>query len=346
MVTEEIHLNKALEQNLISVLETDLGEYIVQLEDSRPYHIITPIMNKSKEDVAELFTQKFGLPPNSSPAYITNYVREKLRQEYLTADIGVTGGNFLVADTGGVVVTENEGNARLCTAYPKVHIAIVGIEKMIPSIDHLELFLPLLSTFGTGQELTVYNTIYHGPRKAEEIDGPNEMYVILLDNGRTKILADTRQRESLYCIRCGACLNTCPVYKTIGGHAYGSTYSGPIGKVITPNLEDKEKFGHLSNASSLCGACTKACPVNINLHELILFNRNDEQKKGLKDKNETRIWSVWSRVMQSRWMMNVPASWKNFAIQYFFKSPWGERRDLPVVQSKSFNKMWKNGEIK
>lgn len=343
MVTEEIHLNKALEEAGVEVLETDLGEYIVQLEDSTPYHIITPIMHKSKEDVAALYHERFGLPPHSTPEVIAGYTRQLLREKYVQADIGVTGVNFLLADTGGVVLCENEGNGRMSTTFPKVHIAIAGIEKMLPSLYHLEIFLPLLGTFGTGQRTTVYTSIFHGPRQAGETDGPEEMYVILLDNNRTSILADTRQRESLYCIRCGACLNVCPVYRNIGGHAYGTIYSGPIGKVISPMLLGREEAGHLPEASSLCGACTATCPVNINLHELLLDHRHKNVEAGLKDK-EQRVWKVWRMAMMNRSYMNVPSYFKNFFLKYFFKSAWGERRELPEIGT-SFNKMWKQGKV-
>lgn len=345
MVTEEIHLNKHLEKAGISVLETDLGEYIVQLEDSTPYHIVTPIMHKSRQDVAKLFNEKFDLPESSTPEQIARYVREKLREQFVQAEMGITGANFLIADTGGIALTENEGNARMTTTFPKVHVAIAGIEKILPSYQHLDLFWPLLASYGTGQWLTVYNTILHGPKAAGEKDGPEHMYVILLDNGRTNIIANPRQRESLYCIRCGACLNACPVYKTIGGHTYDTTYQGPIGKVISPNLYGKKEYAHLSNASSLCGNCTANCPVHINLHELILDNRHEEMKDGLKPRAETFSWSIWQKVMLSRQMMNLPSGFKNFGIRYFFKSAWGERREMPKVAPKSFNKMWRDGEL-
>ena len=225
MVTEEIHLNHALEQNGIESVETDLGEYIQQLDGEAPYHIVTPAMHKSKEDVAKLFAEKLGTPPNLTPKELTLVARNILRKKYVQAEVGVTGANFIISDIGGIAVTENEGNARLSCSFPNTHIVVVGIEKVIPSINDLALFWPLLSTFGTGQQMTVYNTIVTGPRQANEVDGPKEMYVILLDNGRTNILKNPKQRESLYCIRCGACLNACPIYKNVGGHAYGTTYS-------------------------------------------------------------------------------------------------------------------------
>ncbi|MEO6356621.1 MAG: LutB/LldF family L-lactate oxidation iron-sulfur protein, partial [Ferruginibacter sp.] len=293
MVTEEIHLNHALEENGIESVETDLGEYIQQLDGEPPYHIVTPAMHKSKEDVARLFNQKLGTPANYSPEELTQVARKILREKYTQAEIGVTGANFIISDIGAVAVTENEGNARLSCAFPKTHIVVVGIEKMIPSMNDLALFWPLLSTFGTGQTVTVYNTIIAGPRQPNETDGPEEMYVILLDNGRTNILKNPAQRQSLYCIRCGACLNVCPVYKNIGGHAYGTTYSGPIGSVITPNLQGMQDFKHLSYASSLCGACTEVCPIKINLHELLLENRHESVEEGLATIAEKMAWKLW-----------------------------------------------------
>ena len=253
MVTEEIRLNEFLEKHDIESVETDLGEYIQQLDGESPYHIVTPAMHKSKEDVAKLFAEKLGTDPKLNPEQLTLEARARLREKYVQAEVGVTGANFLISDIGGVAVTENEGNARLSCAWPSTHIVVVGIEKMIPSMQDLGLFWPLLATYGTGQWVTVYNSIISGPRQPGETDGPKEMIVILLDNGRTNLLANPKTRESLYCIRCGACLNACPVYKNVGGHTYSTTYSGPIGSVITPHLRELNDWKHLSQASSLCG---------------------------------------------------------------------------------------------
>ena len=341
MVTEEIHLNKALEQNGIESVETDLGEYIQQLDGEAPYHIVTPAMHKNKEDVAKLFHDKLGTPLNFTPEQLTLKAREILREKYVEAEIGVTGANFIVSDIGGIAVTENEGNARLSCAFPKTHIAIVGIEKMIPSITDLGLFWPLLSTFGTGQKVTVYNTIVTGPRQANETDGPDEMYVILLDNGRTNILQNPKTRESLYCIRCGACLNACPVYKNIGGHAYGATYSGPIGSVITPHLQGMADFKHLSYASSLCGNCTEVCAVKINLHELLLENRKESVEEGLTTFSEKMAWKVWKIASLKRGLMNMGnGNLKNKVVNGLFKGWKQHRSDLDFSQ-KTFNEMWK-----
>jgi L-lactate dehydrogenase complex protein LldF len=342
MATEEVHLNSFLAQQGIECVETDLGEYIQQLDGEPPYHIVTPAMHKSKEDVAQLFTEKLGTPPNLTPEELTQVARQNLRQKYLQAEIGITGANFIIADTGAVAVSENEGNARLSTAFPKTHIVLVGIEKVLPSINDLALFWPLLATYGTGQQVTVYNSIFSGPRREGEVDGPDEMYVILMDNGRTNILEDTEAREALYCIRCGSCLNACPVYKNIGGHAYGTTYSGPIGSVITPYLRGMHSYGHLSYASSLCGNCTEVCPVRINLHELLLHNRHKAVEENYTSGGEKMAWFAWKQASLSRRMMNmVGGKMKNIFMKRFFSKAWGEDRELPVFAPKSFNQLWK-----
>jgi L-lactate dehydrogenase complex protein LldF len=341
MVTEEIHLNHALEANGIESVETDLGEYIQQLDGEAPYHIVTPAMHKSKEDVAKLFHEKLGTSIHLTPTQLTQVAREILREKYVQASVGVTGANFIISDIGGIAITENEGNARLSCAFPKTHIVVVGIEKMIPSLTDLALFWPLLSTYGTGQKLTVYNTIVTGPRQPGEADGPEEMYVILLDNGRTNILQNPKQRESLYCIRCGACLNACPVYKNIGGHSYGTTYSGPIGSVITPNLQGMEDFKHLSYASSLCGACTQVCAVKINLHELLLENRHESVEEGLGSFSEKMAWKLWKVASLRRGMMNLGnGTLKNKVVNGLFKG-WQQQRSALNFSQKTFNELWK-----
>src|SRR6476620_1119537 len=304
MVTEEIHLNKHLQEAGIESVETDLGEYIQQLDEEPPYHIVTPAMHKSKEEIAKLFADKFGTSPTLTPEQLTLFARKQLREKYTRAEIGVTGANFIIADIGAIAVSENEGNARLSCAWPKTHIVVVGIEKVIPSIDDLTLFWPLLATFGTGQKVTTYNTIIAGPRQTGETDGPEEMYVILLDNGRTNLLANAKTREALYCIRCGACLNACPVYKNIGGYSYNTTYSGPIGSVITPHLKEMESWKHLSFASSLCGNCTEVCAVKINLHELLLENRRESVESGYTSWGEKIAWKIWRKSSLNRKLMN------------------------------------------
>ena len=341
MVTEEIHLNDFLEKIGIESVETDLGEYIQQLDGEPPYHIVTPAMHKSKEDVASLFAEKLGTDPKLSPEQLTLVARHVLREKYIQAEIGITGANFIIADIGAIAVTENEGNARLSCAWPKTHIVVTGIEKVIPSLTDLSVFWPLLATYGTGQKVTVYSTIVTGPRQENETDGPQDMYVILLDNGRTNILADTKQRESLYCIRCGACLNACPVYKNIGGHTYATAYSGPIGSVITPHLKKMDEWKHLSYASSLCGNCTEVCAVKINLHELLLENRHEAVDEGDSSFAERMGWKMWKQAMlHRRWMDMAGGSTKNRVVNTIIKG-WKEHRGNMKFPKKSFNQLWK-----
>ena len=341
MVTEEIHLNAFLEKQGIESIETDLGEYIQQLDGEPPYHIVTPAMHKSKEDIARLFAEKLGTDPGLTPEQLTLVARDILRAKYQEAEVGVTGANFIISDIGAIAVTENEGNGRLSCSMPKTHIVIVGIEKVIPSMTDLALFWPLLATFGTGQRITSYNTIITGPKQPGETDGPEEMYVVLLDNGRTNILANEKQRESLYCIRCGACLNACPVYKNIGGHTYGTTYSGPIGSVITPNLKEMGDWKHLSYASSLCGNCTEVCAVKINLHELLLDNRHESVKEGNADFSEKMAWKLWQKAMLKRsWMNMANGNMKGWFINKLGKS-WTRHRGKLEFPKKSFNEQWK-----
>ena len=341
MVTEEIHLNDFLEKNGIESVETDLGEYIQQLDNEPPYHIVTPAMHKSKEDIARLFNEKLHCGPNLSAEQLTLVARDKLRNKYIAAEIGITGANFIISDIGGIAVTENEGNARLSCAFPKTHIVVAGIEKVIPSMTDLALFWPLLATYGTGQQITTYNTIVSGPRQPGEPDGPEEMYVILLDNGRTNILDNEKSRESLYCIRCGACLNACPVYKNIGGHAYETTYSGPIGAVITPHLKELGEWKHLSYASSLCGNCTEVCAVKINLHELLLENRHEAVTSGSATWGEKIAWKVWKQASLHRNMMNMGnQKIKNWMVNKAFKG-WTAHRDDLHFSAKTFNELWR-----
>jgi L-lactate dehydrogenase complex protein LldF len=314
----------------------------VQLAGEKPYHIVTPVMHKSKEDIAKLFHEKFNRPKDSTPQQIAAFVRELLRDKFLNAEAGITGANFLIADIGAIALTENEGNGLMSVSFPKVHIAIVGIEKIIPSMKDLDLFWPLLATHGTGQNVTAYNSIISGPRQEDEIDGPEEMYVVLLNNNRTEVLKKVEQRKALSCIRCGACLNTCPIYKNIGGHAYGVTYSGPIGSVITPLMKGFENYGHLSFASSLCGKCSTVCPVNINIHKLLLYNRRDIVNQKITKKNDRTIMFIMTKALTNRWMMDLFGSkWKNYFMNKFVKKLWGPRRELPIFKEKSFKKLWK-----
>ncbi len=346
MVTEEIHLNDFLEANDIESIETDLGEYIQQLDGEPPYHIVTPAMHKSKEDVARLFADKLGCEPGLTPEQLTQVARHKLREKYANAEVGVTGANFLIADTGSIAITENEGNGRLSCALPPVHIVVAGIEKVIPQLQDLAIFWPMLATYGTGQQVTVYNSIISGPRQPGEVDGPTRMVVILLDNGRSRLLADARSREALYCIRCGSCLNACPVYKNIGGHSYETTYSGPIGKVITPWLRGMQPYKHLSYASSLCGNCTEVCPVRINLHELLLHNRHEAVRQGESNLAERLAWKAWKTASLSRTMMNLGnGRLKNRMVNRLFTAWKKQHADLDFAP-KTFNQLWKEQETK
>ncbi len=347
MTTEEIDLNKFLSQGNIESVETDLGEFIVQQAGQRPYHIVTPAMHMSKEDIAGLYHRKFNTDENLTPQELTLYTRKLLREKFIHADMGISGANFLIADTGSIALTENEGNAMLSMSFPKIHIAIAGIEKLIPRLENLGLFWPLLASHGTGQNMTVYNSIISGPRKGKEKDGPEKMYVILLDNGRTRLLAKERQRQALSCIRCGACLNACPVYKNIGGHTYDTTYSGPIGAVITPYMKDLKAYNHLSFASSLCGKCTEVCPVKIPIHQLLLANRDDAVKNGFYTYFDKASINISTKVLSSRKMLDMTGGkMKNFGAGIFVDSVWGPRRELPKFADKSFSKQWreKHGE--
>ncbi len=342
MTTEELHFNEHLENNGIESVETDLGEYIVQLAGEPPYHIVTPAMHKSKHDVAKLFNTKFETPIDSTPEYITDFVRNKLREKYVTADVGVSGANFLVADVGAISLTENEGNGMMSVSFPKIHIVIAGIEKLIPSIKDLPLFLPLLAVHGTGQGITAYNSLISGPKTADEGDGPEKMYVVLIDNKRTELLKHEEQRLSLTCIRCGACLNACPIYKNVGGYTYAATYTGPIGSVITPFFRGFEKYNHLSSACSLCGMCTEVCPVKIELHRLLLKNRNLAVKSNLRPIVEKSLIKSFRIVLNNSKLLDLfPVPIKNFFIGKFFAGLWGKKRNVPIVK-KSFRNMFKN----
>lgn len=277
MVTEEIELVPRLAEHGIDMLETDLGEFVVQVDESHPSHIVTPIMHMTKERVHDLFVEKLGMAPMDGPVdptTMTKFARQHLRQKYLEADFGVTGGNFMIAETGTVVICTNEGNGRLSTSLPRVHIAIVGIEKVVPTWEDFATLVQTLPRASTGQRLTVYTSMFNGPAAAGEGDGPEHYTLILLDNGRSDIYG-TEYTEALACIRCGACLNACPVYQQVGGHAYGTTYPGPIGSVITPLLKGVENATPLPFASSLCGACKSACPVDINIPDMLLMLRRD-----------------------------------------------------------------------
>ena len=349
MTSEEIHLNDALEHAGFEVVESDLGEYIVQLRHEAPYHIVFPAMHLTRGEISELFQKELGTEPTDSPEELTMIARRVLRNKYITADVGITGANFAVAETGMISITENEGNARLTAALPRTMITLLGIEKVLPKLEDLALFLPMLATAGAGQKITCYNSLYSGPRQPGECDGPEEYHVILLDNQRTRLLADQEQRDALHCIRCGACLNVCPIYRNVGGHAYGTTYSGPIGSVITPHLGGLQSWKHLSQASSLCGACTETCPVKIDLHHHLLQNRRNAA-------NEKPIW--WERLAFAGfvYLMNRP---RLYALSLKFGAfaqrfhplvkgrlldpviAWTQTRELPEVAQEPFREYMK-----
>ena len=276
----------------------------MQLRKEAPYHIVFPAMHLTRGEISDLFTKELGSAPTDSPEELTMIARRALRHKYITADVGITGANFAIAETGMISITENEGNARLTAALPKTMITLVGIEKILPRMEDLALFLPMLATAGAGQTITGYNTMYGGPRQPGESDGPEEYHVVLLDNRRTELLADPEQRDALHCIRCGACLNVCPIYRNVGGHTYGTTYSGPIGSVITPHLRGLQDWRHLSYASSLCGACTETCPVKINLHHHLLQNRRNSMQQQ-PNAPEKLAFSAFSYVANSPFLWSL-----------------------------------------
>jgi L-lactate dehydrogenase complex protein LldF len=330
-------------------VENDLGEFIVQLRHEAPYHIVFPSMHLTRGEISELFQRELGSAPTNDPEELTMIARRALRKKFLTADIGITGANFAIAETGMISITENEGNARLTAALPKTMISLLGIEKILPKLGDLALFLPMLATAGTGQPLTCYNTMYGGPRQPGESDGPEEWHVVLLDNHRTELLADAEQRDALHCIRCGACLNVCPIFKNIGGHTYGTTYSGPIGSVITPHLRGLQDWKHLSNASSLCGACTETCPVKIDLHHHLLQNRRNavRAKPAFGEKtafklfdfaaNRPRLWNMGIKC--ARFFRPLQNLVKGSAIDP--AKAWTQARELPEVAPETFKDWWR-----
>jgi L-lactate dehydrogenase complex protein LldF len=349
MTTEEIHLNEALEREGFEVIESDLGEFIVQLRKEAPYHIVFPAMHLTRGQISELFTRELGSQPTQSPEDLTMIARRVLREKYLQADIGLTGANFAIAETGMISITENEGNARLTAALPKVMVTLVGIEKVLPRLADLGLFLPMLAAMGTGQPLTCYNSFYGGPRRPGETDGPEEFHVILLDNGRTGLMADAEQRDSLHCIRCGGCLNVCPVYRNVGGHTYGTTYSGPIGSVITPHLRELQPWKHLSYASSLCGACTETCPVKIDLHHHLLQNRRNAsaQQPSLAEKTAFKIFaSIINRPGLYQLVKRAGRLLQRFhpLVKGSILDParaWTRTRELPPIARQTFKEYWR-----
>jgi L-lactate dehydrogenase complex protein LldF len=364
MTTEETHLNVALEAHDIQVIETDLGEYIIQLAEETPSHIIVPAIHKTKGQIAELFTQELGIPPTDDVAKLTSTAREKLRDRFAAADIGISGVNFGIADTGTILILENEGNIRLTTSLPRVHIAVMGIEKILPRFKDLDIFLKLLPRSGTGQRLTTYQSFITGTKTDPNSDGPEELHVVMLDNGRSRMLAHPVTRQSLACIRCGACLNACPVYQQIGGHAYGSVYPGPIGAVITPQLMGLEKTQQLPYASSLCGACREVCPVKIDIPRLLLHLRSEITEKAApetihKAPGERFAFKLWKNAMTKPWLFHLSVKLgrlfqglivhdgkigrvKGLASLAPPLGAWTSGRDLRPIEARSFREIWKD----
>ncbi len=346
MISEELEINHFLEKNKVESFETDLGEFIVQLAGEKPYHIVTPAMHKSKESVAALFHEKYDLKADAKPEEITVFVRNFLREKFMTAQMGITGANFLIAETGSVGLTENEGNGMMTFSWPKTLVVIAGIERLIPELADLDLFWPLLAVHGTGQNVTAYNSILSGPARSTEGDGPTRMVVILYDGGRTRLLEETETRDALKCIRCGACLNACPVYKNIGGYTYQTTYTGPIGSVISMYMDGSRDMGFLNFASSLCGKCTDVCPVKIPLHKLLLRNRNKIVQSSDSLGVERFFFRNYKKYMLNRRKFErIKPKWKNKVMTTIGMKVWGPRRDPLVFAKESFHQSWKKREF-
>ena len=342
MTTEETHLNDALEAAGMQVVETDLGEYIIQLAHETPSHIIAPAIHKTKGQIAELFTSTLGMPPTDDVAQLTRTARATLRDRFAAADVGISGVNFGVAETGTIVIVENEGNIRLTTSVPRVHIAVMGIEKVVPRFADLDIFLKLLPRSGTGQRLTTYQSFITGTKRNASDEGPEELHIVILDNGRSRMLAHPVTRQSLACIRCGACLNACPVYQQVGGHAYGSVYPGPIGAVITPQLIGIEKTAQLPYASSLCGACREVCPVKIDIPRLLLHLRAEIAASPKGNAMERIAFRVWAKVMMSPSLYKLGSLAGRMMQRVMpLSRAWTSGRDLRPIERQSFRDLWK-----
>ncbi|MGD1094411.1 MAG: LutB/LldF family L-lactate oxidation iron-sulfur protein [Bryobacteraceae bacterium] len=345
MTTEEIHLNDVIEKDGVEIVETDLGEYIIQLAGETPFHIIAPALHKTREDVADIFESHLHVTRETDPEKLTAIARGVLRGKFLSAGIGITGANFLVADSGAVVIVENEGNARLSSSAPRVHVAIAGIEKVIPRAQDLAVFLKLLARSATGQALSVYTSFLSGSARTGEPDGPDQFYLVLLDNGRSRILADAEKRESLYCIRCGACLNHCPVYRKIGGYSYPWVYSGPIGKILTPQFRNLHEDSWLPFASSLCGACAEVCPVKIDIPGILLKLRRQIVQTAQNEGGWLEKLAFWIFA----WMMRHPLVYERLAgfrglagkIRIGPLKAWTSQRELPEFPKRSFRELWR-----
>ena len=358
MVSEELGLNQRLAEAGIEPVETDLGEYIVQLADEPPYHIIAPAIHKSKEDVSALFHEKLNTPRYTEISDLTREARTQLRERFIRADMGITGANFVVAETGTLVLVTNEGNGRMCTSMPRIHVAIAGMEKVIPSLEDVGLFLRLLIRSATGQGISSYVTTVTGPRLADDEDGPDEFHLVIVDNGRTRLLGDPELRESLYCVRCGACLNACPVYRKVGGHAYGWVYSGPIGAVITPVMTNLPDAKDLPRASTLCGACREACPVKINIPRMLLYLRKElvESTQRPSDRSVSAVerlaMKVWRLTVANAFTFGLAnrvaglLQWPLIRSGRLAWLPpplsgWTRYRNFPAVASRPFRDRWR-----
>lgn len=349
MVTEEIHLNRALEENGLQVRETDLGEYIVQLAGDQPSHIVMPIIHMNSAGVGKLMQEKLDAEYSDDPQQLARIARKTLREEFQQADMGITGANFGVAETGTICVVTNEGNARMVTTLPRIHVVIMGIEKLVPSLSELDTMLKLLARSATGQKLTVYTSLFHGPRQAGETDGPEEMHVILLDNGRSQALSGDAA-EILACIRCGACLNACPVFAAIGGHAYGTTYPGPVGKVVTPALRGIRPWHELPSASTLCGACRDICPLRLDIPRMLLSLRRTAIEIS-SPAPLTVAMKLFSFFATKPKFYHLAASFIRKSLTPFTKNRWIKKgppplkgwtlhRDFPQLHKMTFQKRW------
>jgi L-lactate dehydrogenase complex protein LldF len=353
MTSEEIHLNKALIKAGIQPTETDFGEYIIQVAGHRPSHIVGPALHLSASDVAEILSPVAGEKLPAEREALAAFARRKLRRHFAEAEIGITGANFAVAETGTIVLVSNEGNARLATSLPPVLIAVMGIEKVIPRLADLPPLLKVLARAATGQKLSVYTSFVTGTRQADELDGPRELHLVILDNGRSRVLAGPL-RESLFCIRCGACLNVCPIYRNVGGHAYGGVYAGPIGAVLTPLYDGLAANEHLPQASSLCGACQAACPVKIAIPELLIRLREKLQSETNKTSWLERLaYKLWTRLLGSPWWYGAATWLATRTIGRLYRSRgwmsrlpgklsgWTERRDFPAPAAERFRDWWR-----
>jgi L-lactate dehydrogenase complex protein LldF len=354
MATEEIELNEALEQAGVTPVETDLGEYIIQLAHEKPSHIIAPAIHKTKGQVAELISVVAGEHLAADPEVLTAAARVLLREKFLQADMGITGANFAVAETGTLVLVTNEGNGRMVTSLPRIHVAVMGIDKVIPSMTDLMVFLAILARSATGQKLSSYTTLVRGPRRASELEGPEELHLILMDNGRSRQIAGPL-REALYCLRCGACLNVCPVYRQIGGHAYGHTYPGPIGILLTAMIEGTESVKHLAHASSLCGACKDVCPVRIDIPRMLVDLRAQLDHEQIAPASERRAFQLLRRLLSSPRAFRLATTAGRLLQRPFMRQgrlsrlplvfgQWTAARDLPPIARRTFSERWKDLE--